>query len=358
MSCQDIDSNGENRFFNCASKGQGAFVLASFYALEDKGNLAGSTANGILSNIISYGFTTSQVKCKESFVDVQETEINCNNAAGSIIGQNKNCLDCVKHIEAWQESRQSLEKDAKKSNPDYVVQIASDSLIAKVDGLTVDKKNGICKFVCDQCVGMDVDQNIQMKIVADCKVNTEEFIDAFVKGMSLQAETEVTKHQEALKTTGLQIRHKDDIKKLSVEISNTIIQMTKVEALTRLQLHAFYVQETLVEPNSTSVVIQNVTQTISQSMFASVVSKQYNNVSVKNSIDYKEKATQIQIETSFTDLLKSLQAAVNSLDNLLLSTIGKIMVSLIAIVAVALIVFAAIFFTHPSFIFGGVNLSQ
>lgn len=339
--------------FNNTSHTAGADTLARLYALEGNGQLDASTAGGIIANVVAYGYTTATLTCQQAFVDQQIFNLQCQNAAGVLVGSNPNCVQCKRLAAQVAADRQALEREAQALNPTYVPQVVNGALAASYFGVLGDHADGICKYVCEQCVFEDLSQNIQMQMVAACDTDNRTFITAFTQGMSVQAEVALTQHQEALKTTGLEIQNQDDLKSLSVEMANTLYQMTTVKMLTALKQSAFNVQQMTVNSNSTSVMVQNGSQGITTSMFASIVSRAYNNTSVQNSINYQDKAETIQVETNFTDLVNSLQTTVDTIETLLVNTVGKVMITLLAMLMIVLFIFASLFFFQPGFLFGG-----
>jgi len=337
--------------------------------LQETGQLDASTANGIIANIVSYGYTIANVQCKQAFVAEQEFSLNCNNTViGDKVQNNPNCLACKALAKQVADSRTQLEKDAHARNPNYQIQVLDPAIAqsyfgvefttGQADNTTASSvsADGVCKYVCEQCVAENVSQNIQMRMVEECqsRIGGEEFINAWTSGMSLQAETELTKHQAGLKSTGVDIQNQDDIKTLSIEMSDTIRQMTVTRQLTGLFQDAVNIQEMKVTDGSTSVVLQNVTQSLTVSMFASLVARTYNDTNIQNSIDYASQRKTVQINTNFSDLVKSLETTVKTMDNLLLSTVGKIMIIVVALLLLIMIVFASFFFFKPSFLFGSI----
>lgn len=344
--------------FNCGcfpdtSRTAGADTIARLYALEGNGQLDASSANGIIANVVAYGYTIATLTCQQAFVNQQIFDLECNNAAGQIIRQNPNCVNCIKLALLVAADRQKLEEDAHTRNPNYTPQVVLPQIAESYFGVLADKSDGICKYVCEQCVFENLSQNIQMQLVAECDETSRTFTSAFTQGMSVQAEVSLTQHQQALKSTGLKIQSQEDIKSLSIEMANTIRQMTTIKMLSALKQSAFNVQSMTVDPNSTSVMVQNGSQGITTSMFASIVSQVYTTTNVQNSINYQDKAETIQIETEFTDLVNSLQTTVNTIETLLINTIGKIMITLLAMIMIVLFVFASLFFFKPGFLFGG-----
>lgn len=345
---------------NPTSDTAGASTLARLYKLEENGQLDATTANSIVSTVISYGYTVATVQCEQAFTDAQVIDLECTNPKGPLVEKNPNCLECQKLAQQAVDSRNQLEQEAKRRNPKYQVQTVSDDVKAAYFGAKGDFSDGVCVYVCFQCVAENISQNIQMKIVEECASNigNEPFINAFVSGMSLQAESELSKYTDQLRSTGLNIKNQDDIKRLSIEMANTLEQMTDITQLNALNQSALNIQETKIEPGSTSVVIQNSEQAITVSMFASLISRTYSNTSVQNSIDYQVQQQVIEVETSFADLLKKLETTVRTMDKLLISTVGKIMITLVALLLTVLIIFAAIFFFKPEFLFGGGTLRR
>jgi hypothetical protein len=337
---------------------RGADTLARLYVLEGNGQLDSSSTNGIISNVVAYGYTVATLTCEQAFVNQQTLDLECLSSAGPEVANNVNCKACIALAQKVAADRQKLEEEAHAINPLYVEQRVSSNILSAYLGVSGDTSDGICKYVCRQCVFENLSQNIQMRLIADCDSNTKQFTSAFVQGMSAQAEKEISAHQEALKTTGVNIQNQDDIKSMSIEMSNTIFSMTTVKMRSALKQHALNVQSMKIDPNSTSVMIQNGSQGITTSMFASIVSRVFNDTSVKTSINFDSRQTDIQIETSFSDLIKTLETTVNDIETLLLNTVGKVMVTLLAMIMMIMFVFAALFFFKPGFLFGGVGDSE
>ena len=332
----------------------GADTISRLYALESNGQIDASTTNGILASIVAYGYTIATLTCQQAFVNDQTITIDCNNAyLGQQVKDNPNCSMCKARAAANALARQQLEVDAHNKNPSYVKQVVNPDVAEAYFGVAQDHEDGICKYVCLQCVAESVSQNIQMQIVADCSVDTNEFVTAFTSGMSVQAETEISRYQQALQTTGLEIKSKEDVKSLSFQIADTIREMTTIKQLNGLNESALNIQNMEITPESTSVMIQNTKQAITTSMFASLTSQIYTDTNVQSSINYSLHAQTIQIETTFTNLVNSLQNTVTTIDGLLINTVGKIMITLLVFILIVMFIFAAFFFFKPSFIFGG-----
>ena len=136
-----------------------------------------------------------------------------------------------------------------------------------------------------------------------------------------------------------------------MHVSNTITQITKQCTLNKLYQQARFVQNTTIDSGSTSVVIKNLNQHMSITMVASLVSKVFSEKEVQDSIDYTNIVKNIQLETKFSDLLKELDETVDTIEDLLSTIIGKIIVTIATMLFIAIIVFAAVFFYRPKFVF-------
>lgn len=343
--------------FNNTQDTAGADTLSRLYFLQETGQLDASTPNAMIANIVSYGYTIANVQCTEAFVNEQTEAIGCTDISGSLVPNNKNCLDCKARAADLLAARQQLEVDAHTRNPNYTMQVLDPSIESNYKGAGNDLyASGVCQYVCEQCVLADISQNISMTISESCtsRMSSQEFRNAFVTGMSLQAETELSKHQVGLNNTGLNIQSQDDVKKLSIQIADTINQMTTVTQISSLTTDAFNIQSVIIDPGSTSVVIQQLQQSITVSMFASLVSRVFNDVNVQDSIGYGVRREKVQLDESFTDLVKSLQTTVTTMDNLLLNTVGKVMVILVVLLMIIMLIFSSFFYFKPSFLFAGI----
>jgi len=352
MACCD----GKGEVFGCfcpTAELPGADTLARLYRLQDTGQLDGSSANSIISNVVSYGFARATLICKQSFVNQQSQSIQCNNPVlGDLVRNNANCLTCIERAQAVYDDRLALEKEAAARNPAYVPQILDKNLFIGYFGLASTHHDGVCKYVCEQCVVDNVSQNIQMHITAQCAVNPD-FVTAFVNGMTVQARNEIEQRRQGLVKTGAKISSDKDIDQLSIHMATSLKQMLTLTQINSLNQRALNVQNISIEPGSTSVAIQNAEQTISASMFASIISNTMTDKHIQNSIDYTQKQKQIELEEKFASLLESLKTTVSTMQDLLLSTIGKIMITILTLLFTIAIIFAALFFFRPSFMFGG-----
>lgn len=329
-----------NPQWNCVGSLPGALLMSAMYAAEGNGQWDGSSVNSVIASVVSFGFLQSTLTCKQSFIAQQTTEIDCTSATlGNAVATNPNCIACKNEIKVLQDLRANLEIDAHAANPSYVPQVPNPALVALLEG--TNGSDGACRFICLQCVAEDVNQNLQMQITADCQTNTKSYISAFSSGMSSAAEAQLSAHQDALKKMGYQIQSQGDIQTLAIQMADAITQMTTTTSLNSLQQQALNIQRTIIEPESTSIVLQHVNQSISVNMFSSLASSVYNDARVKDAIDFKQNQQLISVEESFTSLINSLSSTVSTMDQLLVSIVGKILIAVVALLLTGLLVFAA-----------------
>lgn len=342
--------------FNCTSEDQvGNILLSRFYTLEQQGALQDNTANGVVTTIIAYGITTASNTCSEAFEGDQTIDLECTNTeTGTLVRNTGNCKNCRENIATLIQDRLNMEKRAHQLNPGYVEQVPSPALLSQLKGADGSFTDGVCAYVCDQCVAMNVDQTLQLSITETCDVSTRSFRSAFVSGMIDQAAVEITRHQNALNATGASIQKKEDISSLAVHVANTIQQITTTNVLNTVKSQALAAQRMVITPESTSVVLQNVKQNLTINMVTSMVSQMYSDQILQGAINYSIYQEQIKLETDYLDLLKDIELSVEKMSQLLAQTVGKIMISIVAILMILVMIFAGIFFVKPSFMFGGV----
>ena len=354
----------------CGTYFQGKFdsttqnLVSGLYTLEGAGQLADDSANGIFNRIVSYGLLTAMTTCQSSFLVNQTLSIECtDDQAGQDVANNTNCTSCKKLLTSWLTARQALDQEANKQNPDYVIPQPDPTLLATIRGPAAPASSwnavgdhGICRYVCDQCVVDGVDQTSNVHVGVMCDVTSEQFRSAFVQGLSLQSETEIIKHGNSISKVLKQIQNKDDIKTLSFNVSTSILQTATDNLLRELHAEALLYQGVIIQPGSTSVVISNVKQTITVDILASITSRFYTNVTLTSLSDYTTIKNDLREILNLSDFLNEIEADVRTLIGLLKTTLGKILITLVAILFTVVIGIASIFFFKPKLLFGGVSL--
>ena len=103
--------------FRCVDETDGALILTALYNLSEHGQLDSSSASGIVSNIVSYGFTVATIQCQQSFFAEQDITVDCDNPViGAAVENNANCARCQKIVQQIIDDRAQLDADAAKQN--------------------------------------------------------------------------------------------------------------------------------------------------------------------------------------------------------------------------------------------------
>jgi hypothetical protein len=328
--------------------------LARLYTLQQKGQLDnGAGVSSIVANVVSYGFAVASLTCQQNFIVDQAINISCRGGEWqTLVQNNKNCDMCLNNVDLWVQERSRLDQEANLQNPLYQVPTPTVELFDRVSGRLPTRLDGACKYVCLQCVVRDVRQNLQMNLNANCAVDTEMFFSAFTQGMTAKAREELEKEVTGLRRQGLDIGSAENVSSLAITMASTLRSITKVETLSKLYQQALVVQRLTIQPNSTSVVVQNVSQSISLDMLASLVTGIYTDFQVSNAIGLRAQQEFIELETRFQDLLDKLAGDGVALTQLLSSIFTRVMIIIAILLMFILILFSAMFFFRPIWLFG------
>lgn len=360
-SCSDPNEPFSCGCFNQLSDkqaGGNGDILARMYKLYDSGQIL-SSPNSIIANVISYGFIQASYTCQQSFVNQQSQDIQCDdNVTGERVRNNINCHLCTEQAKALVQKREALEAKARQLNPNYTPQTVSEVSARNYNGYANTYVDGICRYVCQQCVVENTQQNIQMRITAECKYDTQDFRTAFLKGMSLQAQTELSRMVEALRNTGAKLSSQADLDQAAFNMAFSLTQITSDKQLSSMRSAALNLQKMSIAPHSTSVVIQNASQSISASAFTSLISHMYTDSNVKNAIRYDTVAPGIDKVTNLNDTIRRLSNAATTIQDLLTTTLGQIVLILIALFFTIALVAATLFFFNPKILFVGALSSE
>ena len=334
--------------FNCVSDTAGASVLAALFQLDDVGRLDSGSARGVVSDVVAFGFATAMSKCTQGFVVDQKINFNCDdNLRAEQVAQGRNCALCKQILAHVEDLHEQLEKDASALNPSFAPPPVTETVVKFVRGSPeISGNDGVCQYVCMQCVARNVTQNVNLQISSSCDTSTQSFRTAFLSGMSTQARIEIAKHQTALGETGLRVDTVEQMDNVAVNLVNSLSQMTSTSLLSTLQQQALVLQSTRIDPGSTSVVIQNLDQSVSVSMIATLTSSLFNDNVVRQAINFDEKSQLVQLQTDFNDLITGLGGTVRTLGDLLSSLTGKIVITLVGILTTVLLVVAAFYFVQ------------
>ena len=335
------------------SGSQGSNLIARLYSIQDNGGLPNNTVQGIVTNIISTGFQKATTTCEQSFLASQGISINCDNTSiGSLVSNNRNCEYCLANVATVEKDRELLEQQAFTLNPSYVVQSASDEIVNTIKGRDGTYVNGICKYVCQQCVVENVDQKLVLQVTNECLVTTDQFISTFSNAMTNEASTYISEYREVLNTTGTQIETDLDVDTLSVSMSNTLKSMVSLTTLQSLQSAAIAIQEMNISSGSTSIAVDNLSQSMSVTQLNSLTSAIFTDARIRNSIDYDIQKEQIKIQTDFNNLVRALKTSVDNLQDILNTSLGKLIMIVAGILLTSVVVLVFVFILKPNSVFG------
>jgi hypothetical protein len=236
---------------------------------------------------------------------------------------NSNCTYCKAQIERVIQDRLALE--ALTSSPqEFTPQQLHDL-------------RSTCNYVCAQCVVMDVKQELSATMTADCDVTSSSFEKAFLYGMQNQAKIEVEQNKARLQQLGNDLQTQQQIDNFSSNMVTTIRNIITTDTLNSLKQQAILMQELVIEPGSTSIVVQNLTQRLSLVMYASLVSSELTQARMQVAIDYATKSKVLQLQTQLDKAVSTSKEAVVTVYNLLGTVIKQIPAIFIVILCVIIL---------------------
>lgn len=320
----------------------GASYLAALYYLEEKGRAPYNSATEIVQDIIGYGFIEAHSSCAQAQLTTQTVSINCDDAGKAAdVRNSSNCDICRHGVKDLMNQRQTLEDKALELNPKYVRQSPSQSLNEELRGTNATKDavdfDGICKFMCFQCVAEDIEQVASIKMDLACKSFGSNFKTSYVTGMYDRARQHVKNNAVALQQLGYDLRKQASVDQFALHMSNTIANMTSSKTYDTLFQQGINVQAMTIDSGSTSVVIQNASQSITNKMMASIAGQVFNEIDVKNTINYNDKSTQFDKTAQFGNLVEAATKGVTSVRRTIESSIGKILMAIVIVLSAVLI---------------------
>jgi hypothetical protein len=152
---------------------------------------------------------------------------------------------------------------------------------------------------------MNLKQELSANMTISCDVSTETFQKGFLLGMQTQARIEVAQNASKLIQMGMQVRNQAEIDNFSMTMVDSLKQIVTTTKLESLKQQAIMVQELTIEPGSTSVLVQNLSQNLSLVMYSSLISSELSMSKLKIAIDYKDKAEILQLKTDLDAIIKA-----------------------------------------------------
>lgn len=320
----------------------GSNYLASLYYLHDKGQASYASANELVSDIIGYGFISSLQSCKEAQITNQTVSISCDDAAKAALVRNStNCNICRTGVRQIIDQRKQLENKAKQLNPEYQVQAPSQVLNEELLGTNAGKDavdfDSICRYVCNQCVADNLSQVISAQMTNVCRSFGSNFKTSYVTGMFDRARQHVANNRESLQKLGYDLRSQAAADQFTIHMVSTISDMTSSKTYDTLFSQALLVQGMTIDSGSTSVVLQNASQSVTNTMLASIASKVFNDVAVKNAINFKDKVTKFDQAANFGSLVDAASKGITTVKKTVESSLGRILFAIVIVLAAVLL---------------------
>lgn len=284
---------------------------------------AGANVSGIVSNLVAYGYIESHVRCNAMFVVDQSVSLACKSPLG-LQGRpfvtNKGCQLCQSVVQSVLDARASLDKDVEANNSRYTPTMASQETTKRLTGTTNNYEDGVCRYQCMQCVAEGLSQDLRFFLQNSCDYGNQDFKTAFVNSVADQA-------QSLMSGTVYDSGSPD----FTVNIAQAIADITTVDVLTTITQQVFVVQSVRIRDNSSSVILQNVNQSVSLSMVTQFASDIMTEENIKNSIDFdiREKSTVVDAQLAL--ILKNISDETKTMGIMIENTIGYFIVSGISI---------------------------
>jgi hypothetical protein len=314
----------------------GANHIAAFYKADEAAGLIGSTANTVITNIIAYGLMHATTTCEQGSYVRQSVSISCDEAKGNKVSTNKNCTYCKSQIERVIQDRLALEEQASSYiNSTYVPQ--------KFTADQLHDLRSTCNYVCTQCLVIDLRQELSANMTAECDVTSNTFQKAFIFGMQNQAKIEVARNKQRLQQLGQDVETQNQIDNFSLTMVDSIRNIVTSSTLNSLKQKAIIVQDVVVEPDSTSVVIQNLSQRLSLVMYSTLVASEISQARMYVAIDYATKSKVLELQSQLDQFISKSSYTGLTVYNLLVQVVKQI--PSIFIVLFSLLILIAFYWT-------------
>ena len=121
--------------------------------------------------------------------------------------------------------------------------------------------------------------------------------------MQNQAKIEVARNKQRLQQLGQDVETQNQIDNFSLTMVDTIRNIVTSSTLNSLKQQAIIVQDVVVEPDSTSVVIQNLSQRLSLVMYSTLVASEISQARMYVAIDYATKSKVLELQSQLDQFI-------------------------------------------------------
>lgn len=335
------------RTLNNVSTAPGADMLAAFQFLGENGRSVTSGVNPVVNDIIGYGMVQIHSRCDSALIVDQDIDVTCNDPVkGNLVRNGKNCELCRQGVRDLMKERAEIEQLAKNANPEYKEQTANSTVVERLEGndpsADLVDYDSVCRYVCFQCVIDNFEQIISVQLATKCQ-DFQNFRSSFVTDAFERARYHVTQNKEALESMGYRLQSDAALDQFSLNMVTTIRNMTTLDTYNLMFNQALLVQQTVIE-DSTSVVISNAKQSITNSQMASIASKVYNQTDFLNAIGYTDKKAKFEDQVKFQNIVKATKEGAGGVKESLSTATGKILLSVVMLLAAGLLIYGIVWY--------------
>jgi hypothetical protein len=317
---------------NVANEG-GAEQLAAMLYLQQKGRSVYANANNVFNDIVGFGFVGVHNECDSAEIVTQDIDETCaNTTIGQEVRNSTNCALCRQQVKKVLDGRQELEELAKSKNPSYKIQTADKTFVTRLEGTSPTANevdvDSVCRYMCFQCAIDDFSQVTAVKLETKCQ-SFDNFRTSFPTTAFDRAKYHVNQNKASLQDLGYKLTTDADLNQFALNLVTTIKNMTSEETYNTMFNQALLVQQMVIEPTSTSVVIANAQQSITDSQLASIASKVYSDSEFKQSIGYAEKEQNFENTVRLSNIVAKAEKGVSTVRSTLDTAVGKILLSVL-----------------------------
>lgn len=325
----------------------GQTLIEGLLYLENAGRLPGDNATNIFNSVVAVGFMTAASTQTTRFNVRQSIIADCRDDIPDLT-QNVNCKLCREVVSEFVNSRASLEQNAKSRNSDYVIQTPTTETVSTLRGRNNDL-DGVCRYMCYQCVFENLNQDMYVQIDSSVDVSTTTFRNHYNAGLKMAARKQIQRYQNQIDEIGYSIRNSvDNLEALSLSFANIISSVSSVEILNFFKTSALALQQLqLGSPTSTSLVVSHVRQSVNLSMMSSLTSQVFNRTSLVSMTNFSTDNNVIKLEEDFASTLRSFTGLISSLESVLKTSIGKIMIAILALLGAVVVMVVMFLFVRP-----------
>lgn len=354
--CHDNVTDTEDRCADIRSSeamSKGRKLLSHFYTMQDEGLIPAGTPNAIVSSIVAYGFVRGTTQCSQGGIAKQSLHVYCDNPVmGELVRNNPNCQLCTQQMALLLQQRSLLEQRAHSQNAAYVMQELEVEQVKKLRGSDEQFHFGSCAYVCNQCVTENIAQNLTLRLSSACDLSSSNFRAAFLTGMSERATEVMGQYEGALQKMGVDAA--DTGENLSVHVVNVLQNVVTTSMLRVIHQQALVLQRIEITPQSTSLVANNLSQSLSVGMVSSMLSSFFSDAFMKTVIDHRQNTSYSALYRAFVEQTKYLQQITDNINTLMKDSIWSLIWIAIGVVSFFLLIFGGLVYFRPVFLFGPV----